>query len=178
MCKLHFETSIGIMAIVAIIAAVVLSVGGCATSPSTWTPIASADVVVNAALAAEADLKIVEAQLPGAQTAIKTAGAAIAAAATSTANGIVAGSSALVTTEQGAISIITAAAPNLESLVFTKTTGSGQTVTSNALSDLGQMLVVDAHYLIPAVANANAGLTTAGQLQADLAALQAAAGGL
>lgn len=164
----------------ALLAGLLLTGGlsACATSATSWTPIAAADVVVNAALAAEADLRIIEAQLPGAQTAIKTAGAAIAAAAQQTAAGMVAGTTPLVLTEQGAIALVTAAAPNLQALVTTKTSGSGQTVTSNALADIGQMLLSDINYLLPAVANADAGTTTVAQLQADEALLVSAADAL
>lgn len=143
---------------------------------AAWTPVASADVEVNVALGAVAYLKSFEAQVPGAQASIKAAGLAIAGAVVAQANGMVAGINPLVQSEQAAISAVTAVAPQLTALLTTKQTGSGSAVT--VAVDLAAVLVDEINYVLPALAAANAGTVTITQLEADEAALTAAAAAL
>lgn len=167
----------------AFVAILLLSSGlsACATSPAGtvangWTATAAADVEVNVALGAVTYLKTFEDQVPGAKAAVQAAGHAIATAVTTQANGMVAGSSPLVQTEQAAIIAVIGVAPQLNTLLTTKQTGSGSTIT--VAGDLAGALIDEVTYVLPAVFNANAGATTAAQLQADEAALQAAAAAL
>jgi hypothetical protein len=153
--------------------------GGAATVGTplgTWSALAAADVEVNVALGAVTYLGQFELQVPGAKATVQAAGNALAQGVVTQANDMASGASPAVQTKDAAIGSALALVPQLGTLLTTKQTGSGSSVT--VLADLISFLGTESSYVIPAVANAIAGSTTASQLASDEAALVVAAGKL
>lgn len=160
----------------------IAGLGACSTIASLtgasapWTPVASADVEVNAALGAITYLKAFEATQPGLAAPVKALGLALAAGVNAQASSLVAGAGAGPQSAAAAISATIAAAPTLSELLTSKISATGSAIT--VATDLASLLATDAAYVLPSIAAANTGTITATQLASDESALSSAASAL
>lgn len=153
------------------------SLAACGTvDPSTWTPVAAADVEVNAALGVENYLLDYETQNPSLKPLVRTIGQALARSVAAIALDQAAGASAKVTTVDAAVGVVLAAAPNLAQLATAKMKANGSPLT--VAEDLAQLLLTEGQYVVPAASAAGAGTTTAAALATDQAMLVGAAAAL